>query len=505
MVCIDLLVIGLIDGGAADFGSFAVRFALQVEDGDSAHHFAHRVTDAAVGRLVPHHRTARGQQRGESRQRGFAAYFVLRMLLQPHDGAHGYRLVLIARRLTAPGGAVDYDPVAFGVEADGGVVIVEQFRVRQVGEPLAGMRAFAGAALPQKQMSPSVCHCDRGVNQEDVVERTGESVGNHQGIAQSKGAAGIVAVQADLDTVKPSSRAHGTGGDVAHIADQYQVTALRPCIDTMADAAAVELSQFLAFPLKRHEALADSHAKHQAFIGLGLYLKGSIRGEEVAQVVIVEVADGKIGFGYTKKQFSHGVNVGGGMRWGMVNVVASGHGRMPRAESHGRKLRQKVTAENHGRKPRGEFAGRVGVRAGLLGRSAWPVGELLGAPCKLKFIDRHFYQFCVGSALQLAAQAYIFLFSLVAARGVYQDAHRCFPILLGQVLLQLRSVFFAEDQETRLVRFCALQHLHRREEHRRVVQRLAEPKGVNRFCILFRSCGKCACHGGQGAQESQAE
>ena len=353
VVCIDLLLIGLIDGSAADFGSFAVRFALQVEDGGSAHHFTHRVTDAAVGRLVPHHRTARGQQRGESRQCGFAAYFVLRMLLQPHDGAHGYRLVLIARRLTAPGGAVDYDPVAFGVEADGGVVIIEQFRVRQVGEPLAGMRAFAGAALPQKQMSPSVCHCDRGMNQEDVVERTGESVGNHQGIAQSKGAAGIVAVQADLDTVKPGSRAHGTGGDIAHIADQYQVTALRPCIDTMADAAAVELSQFLAFPLKRHEALADSHAKHQAFIGLGLYLKGSIRGEEVAQVVIVEVADGKIGFGYTKKQFSHGVNVGGGMRWGDGKCCRV----WSRQKVTGRKLWQKTTSENYGRKSRQKTTG----------------------------------------------------------------------------------------------------------------------------------------------------
>ena len=109
--------------------------------------------------------------------------------LYHHYGTKGSPYVAVAWRLAAPGRAVENGvgfSVAVALDADDGIVIIDEVAVRNVSQPVGHLCALSRAALCREGIRHSVVAHHRGVDEKSVKVRAGESIGEHQGIVEGK-------------------------------------------------------------------------------------------------------------------------------------------------------------------------------------------------------------------------------------------------------------------------------------------------------------------------------
>lgn len=177
-----------------DAGGLAIRFAPQDTHGNEFHQFGQGVAKAVVEpRVLMNDRTT-GQQGDESIFAFLEREMIGRCLHQPRHTAEFTAQVSITRCLAAPGTSID--ECGMTLQANDGVVIVEQPGPGKAGEPKGGMGAFPCAAFAHKEIGASVPHDGRGMNRDAAVGQYGLRKGDaQQGV---EGFACISVGQADV-------------------------------------------------------------------------------------------------------------------------------------------------------------------------------------------------------------------------------------------------------------------------------------------------------------------
>ena len=132
------------------------------------------------------------------------------------------------------------------MDANDGVVIVDEFAALYVLQPERSMRALAGTALGSKRESPVAIAYARGMDQQCLAPGSGKGESEHQCIVQSEGAHRPVAVQRTLALAELIAADEQAALTVEHVFDDVLIASVGQAIDGCVAIARVEVADELA-------------------------------------------------------------------------------------------------------------------------------------------------------------------------------------------------------------------------------------------------------------------